>query len=124
VYCELVSTHEQLPRILQVAMRSAPARGGVAVVVVPGEIFRTEAGGAGEPAVVRAVSPVIRPDEASLAAAADVLNAAGRVTIMAGAGCAGAHDQLIALAGRCRRRWCTRSAARSSSSTTIPTTSG
>jgi thiamine pyrophosphate-dependent acetolactate synthase large subunit-like protein len=27
-----------------------------------------------------------------------VLNAAGRVTILAGAGCAGAHDQLIALA--------------------------
>jgi pyruvate dehydrogenase (quinone) len=28
-----------------------------------------------------------------------VLNAAGRVTILAGAGCAGAHEQLIALAG-------------------------
>jgi len=27
-----------------------------------------------------------------------VLNAAGRVTILAGAGCAGAHDQLIGLA--------------------------
>jgi pyruvate dehydrogenase (quinone) len=47
---------------------------------------------------VRAVSPVVRPDEVSLAAAAEVLNAAGRVTILAGAGCAGAHDQLIALA--------------------------
>src|ERR1700722_7924679 len=49
VYCELVSTHEQLPRILQVAMRTALARGGVAVVVVPGEIFLTEARGAGAP---------------------------------------------------------------------------
>ena len=44
------------------------------------------------------MSPVIRPDEESLAAAAQVLNAASRVTILAGAGCAGAHDQLIALA--------------------------
>jgi pyruvate dehydrogenase (quinone) len=42
---------------------------------------------------------VIRPDEASLAAAAGVLNAAEKVTILAGAGCAGAHDQLLALAG-------------------------
>jgi pyruvate dehydrogenase (quinone) len=45
---------------------------------------------------VRAVSPVVRPDEESLAAAAQVLNGASRVTILAGAGCAGAHDQLIA----------------------------
>jgi pyruvate dehydrogenase (quinone) len=42
---------------------------------------------------------VIRPDDAALAAAADVLNAAEAVTILAGAGCAGAHDQLIVLAG-------------------------
>ena len=47
---------------------------------------------------VRAVTPVIRPDSESLADAAEVLNAAGRVTILAGAGCAGAHDQLIAFA--------------------------
>src|ERR1700729_1292514 len=39
VYCELISTREQLPRILQVAMRSALQQGGVAVVVVPGETF-------------------------------------------------------------------------------------
>jgi len=99
VYCELVSVTEQLPRILQIAMRTALARGGVAVVVVPGEIFLTEARGAGEPVPIRAVSPVVRPDEAVLAAAAQVLNAASRVTILAGAGCAGAHDQLLALAG-------------------------
>jgi pyruvate dehydrogenase (quinone) len=47
---------------------------------------------------VWAESPVIRPSEQSLSAAADVLNAASRVTILAGAGCAGAHDQLIGLA--------------------------
>ena len=42
---------------------------------------------------------MVRPDEGSLAAAAQVLNSAQRVTIMAGAGCAGAHDQFLALAG-------------------------
>lgn len=41
---------------------------------------------------------MVRPDDRSLAAAAEVLNGAGRVTILAGAGCAGAHDQLIGLA--------------------------
>ena len=48
---------------------------------------------------MRAAASVIRPDDASLAAAAEVLNGAERVTILAGAGCAGAHDQLIDVAG-------------------------
>jgi pyruvate dehydrogenase (quinone) len=99
VYCELVSVPEQLPRVLDMAMRAALQRGGVGVVVVPGEVFLAEAPHGARPAAVRPVSPVMRPDEQSLAAAAQVLNAASRVTILAGAGCAGAHDQLIALAG-------------------------
>ncbi len=99
VYCELISTREQLPRILQVAMRSALQQGGVAVVVVPGETFLADAPSGAKALPIRPETPVIRPDQASLDAAAEVLNSAGRVTILAGAGCAGAHDQLIALAG-------------------------
>ncbi len=99
VYCELVSIPGQLPRVLEIAMRTALARGGVAVVVIPGEIFFAGAPAGATPVPVRAVSPVIRPDEGSLAAAAEMLNAAARVTILAGAGCAGAHDQLLNLAG-------------------------
>jgi pyruvate dehydrogenase (quinone) len=98
LYCELVSVPEQLPRVLETAMRAALARGGVAVVVVPGEVFLTDAPGDHGPHPIRATSSVVRPDEESLAAAAQVLNNAGAVTILAGAGCAGAHDQLIALA--------------------------
>jgi pyruvate dehydrogenase (quinone) len=98
VYCELASVPAQLPRLLEMAMRAALQRGGVAVVVVPGEVFLADAPHDAQPARVRAVSPVIRPDGESLAAAAQVLNTASRVTILAGAGCAGAHDQLIDLA--------------------------
>ena len=98
VYCELASVPEQFPRLIEMAMRAALQRRGVAVVVVPGEVFLADAPRGAQPARVRAVSPVVRPDQESLAAAAQVLNAAGRVTILAGAGCAGAHDQLIALA--------------------------
>jgi pyruvate dehydrogenase (quinone) len=99
VYCELVSVREQLPRVLETAMRAALARRGVAVVVVPGEVFLSDAPAGDDPHPIRFTSPVVRPDEESLAAAARVLNNASRVTILAGAGCAGAHDQLIALAG-------------------------
>ncbi|HTQ92943.1 MAG TPA: ubiquinone-dependent pyruvate dehydrogenase [Streptosporangiaceae bacterium] len=98
VYCELVSVPAQLPRVLEMAMRAALQRGGVAVVVVPGEVFLEDAPHDAGPVPIRAVTPVMRPDERSMAAAAAVLNAAGRVTILAGAGCAGAHDQLINLA--------------------------
>ena len=37
------ASREQLPRILEIAMRSALQRGGVAVVVVPGEVFLADA---------------------------------------------------------------------------------
>jgi pyruvate dehydrogenase (quinone) len=99
VYCELVSIPEQLPRVLEMAMRAALARGGVGVVVVPGEVFLADAPPHPDPVAIRATSSLVRPDQESLADAADVLNNAGAVTILAGAGCAGAHDQLIALAG-------------------------
>ena len=78
VYCELVSIPGQLPRVLEIAMRTALARGGVAVVVIPGEIFLADAPADAKAVPVRAVPPVIRPDEGSLATAAEVLNAAGR----------------------------------------------
>src|SRR5271155_3201174 len=37
-YCELVSQPEQMPRVLGIAMRTAIARQGVAVVIIPGDI--------------------------------------------------------------------------------------
>jgi pyruvate dehydrogenase (quinone) len=100
VYSELVSAPEQLPRILEIAMRHALERRGVAVVVIPGEIFFHRVGHDVSPRVIRPSSSVVRPSDDALAAAAELLNAAGRVTILAGAGCQGAHDEVIALAGR------------------------
>src|SRR3984957_1962101 len=86
VYSELVSVPEQLPRILEIAMRFAAERSGVAVVVIPGEIFLHHASRDEPAAVIRASSTVIRPGDDALTDAADVLNHAQRVTILAGAG--------------------------------------
>lgn len=99
VYCELVSTPEMAPRILQMAMRAAVEENGVAVVVIPGEIFlqrAAETEWALRPVLL--TRSVMRPDDESLREAADVLNAARRVTILGGAGVAGSHDALIQLA--------------------------
>jgi pyruvate dehydrogenase (quinone) len=99
VYCELVSVPEQLPRILEIAMRHAIERRGVGVVVVPGEIFLHHAGHDVRARVIRKTASVIRPSDDALAAAAELLNGAERVTILAGAGCQGAHDEVITVAG-------------------------
>ncbi|WP_006245622.1 ubiquinone-dependent pyruvate dehydrogenase [Mycolicibacterium tusciae] len=99
VYCELVSTPEMLPRILEMAMRAAVEENGVAVVVVPGEIFLQRADASGWSArPVVATSSVVRPDDESLQRAAAILNGAKAVTILGGAGVAGSHDALVALA--------------------------
>ena len=98
VYRELISIPEQIPRIFEIAMRAAVERRGVAVVVVPGEVFFADAPAGADPALIRPTSSIIRPADAALDATAEVLNAASRVTILAGAGCAGAHQQLIDLA--------------------------
>jgi pyruvate dehydrogenase (quinone) len=96
VYRELVSTPEMAPRILEMAMRAAVEERGVAVVVIPGEIFLQRADESGY--LTRPVTPtrsVVRPDDESLRAAADILNGAQAVTILGGAGTEGAHDELI-----------------------------
>src|ERR1700737_2536800 len=72
VYCELASVPEQFPRLIEMAMRAALQRRGVAVVVIPGEVFLADAPDGAQPARLRAVSPVVRPDQESLAAAAQV----------------------------------------------------
>ncbi|MFV8241646.1 ubiquinone-dependent pyruvate dehydrogenase [Mycolicibacterium peregrinum] len=99
VYCELVSTPEMAPRILEMAMRAAVEDNGVAVVVIPGEIFLQRTGeSAWATCPVRPTRSIMRPDDESVRRAADILNAAERVTILGGAGVAGSHDALIELA--------------------------
>jgi pyruvate dehydrogenase (quinone) len=95
VYTELVSTAAQLPRILRIAMRTAVSRRGVAVLVVPGDVLLETDRGKEPVSAVRPTATVSRPVDDELAAAATLLNASERVTILAGAGCAGAHAELI-----------------------------
>ncbi|MEV5607479.1 ubiquinone-dependent pyruvate dehydrogenase [Streptomyces sp. NPDC052225] len=98
VYAETVTDPESGPRILELAMRAAVERRGVAVVIVPGEVFLAKTARGAAPAVVRPARSVVRPDDAALRAAASLLDDARRVTVLAGAGTAGAHEDLIRLA--------------------------
>mgnify|MGYP001220310400 CR=1 FL=1 len=97
-YCELISQPKQMPRTLQIAMQQAQSRGGVSVVVIPGDIAAQPMpeGNLSHPLILE--SPAIRPHEAAVAQLADMLNEAKKVTIFAGSGCKNAHGELLTLA--------------------------
>lgn len=99
-YCELVSQPEQMPRVLEIAMQTAISRRGVAVVVLPGDVALRNAVEQGPRLHFREPKPSVIPSEEELTTLAQVLNNSKKTTILGGAGCAGAHAELIALAGK------------------------
>src|SRR5262245_3773399 len=101
-YCELISGANQMPRVLEVAIREAVGKRGVAVVVIPGDVALQEAADA-PPARLSGLlpaRPVVTPAREDLDRLAALLNDDGRVTILCGSVCEGAHDELIALGER------------------------
>jgi pyruvate dehydrogenase (quinone) len=98
-YCELVSNPEQLPGVLETAIRSAIGNRSVSVIVVPGDVALAALDAPiSAPAGLRLAKPVVVPAKAELEALAKLLNDGRRVTLFCGRGCQGAHDQLISLA--------------------------
>jgi pyruvate dehydrogenase (quinone) len=96
-YTELVTHGGQLPQILLRAMRVAVAHRGVAVVVIPGDIALQPLEKP-VPKWLLPSPPVLLPAEDQLQALSELLNRGKRVTLFCGAGCGGAHDEVIALA--------------------------
>src|SRR6266436_3543550 len=99
-YCELISQPTQLPRVLEIAIQTALAKKGVAVVAIPGDIALHETLYREPSAIVKQANPVICPSPEELQQLAAMLNRGQAVTILGGAGCAGAHAELMALAGK------------------------
>src|ERR1700689_264126 len=90
-YCELVSSPEQMPRVLEIAVRRSILERCVSVVVVPGDV-------ALKPAVPAPAQPVITPSDEALGELAEFIDMAERVTLLCGSGCAGAHAELMQFA--------------------------
>jgi pyruvate dehydrogenase (quinone) len=97
-YCEMISQADQMPRVLGIAMRTAIAQRGVAVVVIPGDVLQRECPDPPLALGIHHSASVVCPSVLELRLAADFLNRAQKVTILGGAGCEGAHTQLMALA--------------------------
>jgi pyruvate dehydrogenase (quinone) len=94
-----VSQAEQLPRLLRIAMQTAVGKRGVAVLTIPGDVAdRRAVGPEVSPVTLVPPSPVV-PSAADVSELAARLNEADKVMLFVGAGAAGAHDEVLELAG-------------------------
>jgi thiamine pyrophosphate-dependent acetolactate synthase large subunit-like protein len=101
-YCELISSPDQMPRTLEIAIRHAVGDRGVSVVVIPGDVALQKAVSPTQPKPQNLLprQPAVTPAPDDLAALAEILNAGRRVTMLCGSGCADAHPEILALAER------------------------
>jgi pyruvate dehydrogenase (quinone) len=99
-YIELISDPLQVPRIVEAAIREAVAKQGVAVIVISGDVALKEAGPRLPAAKPVPRLPRVCAVEADVQDLAELLDGGERTTLLCGAGCAGAHDAVVALAAK------------------------
>lgn len=99
-FCELISSPKQMPEILFRAMNTAIGKQGVAVIVLPGDVAVMEMDIDEIPAWNPPRLPRIVPQDEDITEMAHYLNKGERVTLFCGAGCKGAHDEVVALAAK------------------------
>ncbi|MGF6725255.1 pyruvate dehydrogenase (quinone) [Paraburkholderia sp. GAS41] len=97
-YVELVTNPSQFPRVLATAMHTAIVQQGVAVIVLPGDVALAEAPDEVQGWAATPEPATLLPAAADIDRLADLLNEAEGVTLLCGSGCAGAHDEVVALA--------------------------
>ncbi|MGW8802096.1 thiamine pyrophosphate-dependent enzyme [Streptomyces sp. NPDC055775] len=99
VFRATISSPDQLPQLLETAVRNALGRKGVAVLTVPGDISDRQL--SRDRKARFSLSPgVTRPEESAVQSAADLLRRAERVTLLVGQGARAAREDVLALADR------------------------
>jgi pyruvate dehydrogenase (quinone) len=95
----MVTTPEQMPGVLETAIRVAVGKRGVSVLVLPGDVamLPMPSGAALSPSLLPAPA-VVHPGNAALDELATLLNGSPNVTLLCGRGCAGVHAPLMRLA--------------------------
>ena len=97
-YCELISNPKQFERVLHIAMQSAVGKGGVSVIVLPGDVAGMELPADGSSRSLVSRRPASRPAEKELAGLAELINTSKKVVLFCGIGCADSHAEVISLA--------------------------
>ncbi|MFJ6841614.1 thiamine pyrophosphate-dependent enzyme [Streptomyces griseoluteus] len=99
VFRATVTSPAQLPALLEVAVRTAVGRRGVAVLTVPGDVGDLELPD-DRPVRLSLTGSANRPDDPALDEAASVIDEGGEVTLLVGRGARGCREEVLALAER------------------------
>ena len=104
-YLAMVTVPEQLPNVLDRAIRTAVSRQAPTTIIVPSDVQEMEYAAPTHefkmvPSSVGLAWPVTSPDDAAVRQAADILNAGSKVAILAGQGARGARHELMQVAER------------------------
>lgn len=99
VYCDMIYTPEQARRKTVIACQAAIAKRGVAVLIVPVDISKAEIKH-DIPYQIHVSQPSTVPSDGELDRMAEIINAGQKIAIYAGAGCDGAHAEIMETALR------------------------
>lgn len=94
-FCEVVTKPEQMPRMVTMALQHSISRKGVSVLVLPGDVALLADNESVPEQVIHITQPVVRPSDEELKRLSEYLNSGKRITLLCGAGCEGAHAQLM-----------------------------
>ncbi|MBW0104898.1 pyruvate dehydrogenase, partial [Pseudonocardia sp. KRD291] len=100
VYCEMISRPEQMPRLQRIAMQTALARGGVSVLVLPGDVSAEQAAAETGTSDLVVPSATVVPADDRVDELARRIDAARNVTLFVGAGIRDARDEVLELAAK------------------------
>src|SRR6201998_2014753 len=98
-YVQMVTVPEQLPNVLDRAIRIALAERAPTAIIIPSDVQELEYSAPTHefkmvPSSLGADWPAISPDDRGIAKAAEILNAGSKVAILAGQGARGARAEL------------------------------
>ena len=99
-YNEMISSPQQMPRLLQTAIQHAVGQGGVSVVSMPGDIASLPAPEKSVEHAMVTSRPSVRPGDEEIDKLCRLVDGAKRVTLFCGSGTAGAHAEVMEFAER------------------------
>jgi pyruvate dehydrogenase (quinone) len=102
-YVQMCTVPEQLPNLLDRAIRIAVSRSAPTCLIFPSDVLELEYTAPGHafkevPSSLGMAQPVLQPDDDAIRRAADILNAGSKVAMLVGQGARGCADELTQVA--------------------------
>lgn len=98
LFCERLSSVQQMPRLLQEAMQVAISNKGVAVLIVPKDISSAEIESSPYERIVAKTQETIIPDVSEVKQMAQIINKFKNITLYCGIGCKKSLPEVLSLA--------------------------